>query len=881
MGEKIIYTLIVLLINLHSVTAQNQLMQADMENALETAWQQKEVFDSRVIDECESLEKWGSGGEASISLNHLLKKGGNSSIQFTTPAISADSSSSYPIAYVERNFGGANWKGYNRVSVWIYAVQKNSDYVYLSMDLFNEGKEKVPDIFGKKGRNFIKVETNRWNRVLWEIPALSRDSVSRMAFVYTINGKAYPGRGDSIQLCFDQMELQKVETDHEEGWQVAPGKIAFSHTGYSAGGNKSAIANGLGTDQFSIIDARSGEKLLSGEIAHLSTRFGEFQLLDFSELQREGEYRIRAGGITTRPFKIGSNVWSETIQKNLNFWRAERCGEEVPGIHENCHRDVMVKHGDKSIVVNGGWHDAGDLTQMIYNTGDAIYAMLDLAKKLEKRDDTLSHQLAAEARWGLEWMLKTRFGKGWRQNFGGISKWTDGVIGTGDDIIFEAKNQPLENFLSASVLAKAALFFINSDPVLATSCLKAAQEDWHYAKEGISKLNVELCGTAVLASTHLFELTGDNRYKNSAIEWTGVLVNSQQQTYPDWDIPLTGFFYKSPKKEQVLRYNPIGNDRAPLLALDQMVRLFPDHEKWMDWYASMALYAEYIKRSTELSNPFQMIPHSIYHLDEIHTPSPYGFQQSTLSKYAHYEEKEPQYKQQVQNGLSLGGGYFLRTFPVWYTHRGSAGIQLAQAKGLAVASHLRNDLEGIHLAEKQLQWVVGRNPFAQSTMYGEGYDFPPLYFVSSGPIVGSIACGIQTHGNSDLPNWPASNAYNYKEIWTHTACRWLMLMPDFVERDEEAELTERPGFSVSKRILNDKEIEIRVAVKGSDVKKIELRGFNLSVDKPVKQVQPNRKESKTVKWRTEIDDVKMPWVAVIIVNDEVAAKQEVYSVYPD
>ncbi|MEN8156251.1 MAG: glycoside hydrolase family 9 protein [Bacteroidota bacterium] len=940
MSGKVIYTSIVLLLALQSVSAQSQLMQADMEDALESAWHKKEVFDSLIIDDCESLENWESGGEANAALSNLLRKEGNSSIKLTTSTVSADGSASYPTSYLVRNINGADWTNFNRISVWVYAAHKNAAFVYLSMNLKNEGEERVPNKFKKKGRHFFKVETNRWNNVLWEIPSLPRDKVSSLAFVYTINGKTFSGLGDSIRVCFDKMALQKVEADHEEGWQVAPRKIAFSHTGYSTGGTKSALANMPDADEFSIINLHSGETVLTKRVENTSTRFGEFQLLDFSELRRDGEYMIRTGEITTPPFKIGNNIWTGTIWKNLNFWRAERCGQEVVGIHENCHRDVCVEHGNQKIVVNGGWHDAGDLTQMVYNTADAVYAMLDLAEKLRSRDTSLSRQLAEEARWGVDWILNTRFGKGWRHNFGGISKWTDGIIGTGDDIVFEAKNQPLENFLSASVLSRTALFFRNSDPALSTSCLLAAMEDWHYAGEGISKLDVELCGTAVLASTHLFELTGDDLYKNRAIEWATVLVNSQQQTYPDWDTPLTGFFYKSPDKKQVLRYNPIGNDQAPIVALDNMCRLFPDHEKWMDWYASIALYAEYTKRSAELSNPFQMIPQSIYNVDETHSPSRYGFQQSTLAKYAKYEKKEPQYKQQVLNGLPLGGGNFLRTFPVWYSHRGSAGIQLAQAKGLAVASHLRNDLEGINLAEKQLQWMVGRNPFVQSTMYGEGYDFPPLYFVSSGPIVGSIACGIQTNGNSDLPNWPASTVYNYKEIWTHTATRWLMLTADlngaarvlvrgcsgdslvkFTEKDTGEEwltgggsqdesqmeipsgryqiecgqrsmnMTFLPGsetsidfntlvtYTVFERFLKDGEIEFTLLCKGSGEAKVELRGFNLQIDSPVKSIQFKKEKLKKVRWKVRVDSPGKPWIALVVINDDLSTAKEVGSVY--
>lgn len=51
-----------------------------------------------------------------------------------------------------------------------------------------------------------------------------------------------PDPGDKTVLYIDQMELQTVVPDHVEGWDVSPGKIAFSHAGYVSGSSKTAIA---------------------------------------------------------------------------------------------------------------------------------------------------------------------------------------------------------------------------------------------------------------------------------------------------------------------------------------------------------------------------------------------------------------------------------------------------------------------------------------------------------------------------------------------------------------------------------------------------------------------------------------------------------------
>lgn len=754
-------------------------LQADYSKSLEAIWDNKEVKESNVIDNCESLDNWDFGSLAKVSLSEDYYKSGKTSIKLNSPVEYTDGSE-FPIAYMERFMHGANIEKYNRIAVWIYAEHKNSDFFYISIEFKNIGKEKVPQRVRKAGKNYVKLETGKWNRVYWEIPSMPRDKVKSISFVYTVKGKQFKGVGDEISIYVDDLELQKVDADIDESWNVAPGKIAYSHNGYLPEFEKTAIVNNVKATTFSIVDIKSNKEILSKNIDKQKIRFGKFQVLDFSEVKKSGEYKIVVGNIESNTFKIGNDIWKQSIWNNLNFWKTERCGQTVDGIHGNCHADIFCEHDGKKIVVNGGWHDAGDLTQMIYNTGDAIITMLEFASKVEKYNPEMYKAFVEEAKWGLDWILKTRFGDGYRHTFGGISKYTDGIIGTDDDISFEAKNLPYENFLSSMVLSDAALFFEKSNPVLAEQCKNTAIEDWKFAKEKITELNVELCGNATIASVNLFKLTNDDKYKIKAIEWGNVLLESQQKEKTDWDIPLSGFFYKSPKQEQILRYNPIGMDQAPIIALKNLYETFPENSERSKWYNSLKLYVDYIKETSGLSNPFGMIPQSIYNVNEVHKPSVYGFRQSTLAKYKKYEDKEPSYVKQVKNGLSLGKGNYLRTFPVWYSHRGSAGIQLSQAKGLSVASQLIGDKEGQELALKQLQWLVGRNPFAQSTVYGEGYDFPPMYFASSGPLVGALACGIQTYENSDIPNWPAATCYNYKEIWTHTTSRYLWLLSDFV-----------------------------------------------------------------------------------------------------
>jgi hypothetical protein len=88
---------------------------------------------------------------------------------------------------------------------------------------------------------------------------------------------------------------------------------------------------------------------------------------------------------------------------------------------------------------------------------------------------------------------------------------------------------------------------------------------------------------------------------------------------------------------------------------------------------------------------------------------------------------------------------------VWFEFRGNHGTVLSQTKGLSSAAQLRGNLDLAELSGRQLEWVMGRNPFVQSTMWGEGYDYAPQYSAMSGDLVGSLPVGIQTRGDRDIP----------------------------------------------------------------------------------------------------------------------------------
>src|SRR5207249_1002879 len=67
--------------------------------------------------------------------------------------------------------------------------------------------------------------------------------------------------------------------------------------------------------------------------------FGSYLVADFTDLDRPGLYQITVGNEHSVQFAIVDDVWRRTLPKAVGYYRYQRCGVEVPGVHPVCHLD--------------------------------------------------------------------------------------------------------------------------------------------------------------------------------------------------------------------------------------------------------------------------------------------------------------------------------------------------------------------------------------------------------------------------------------------------------------------------------------------------------------------------------------------------------------
>ncbi len=774
-------------------------LKLDDSRSLEAAGFKKKILDRKVLTGTEDFSRWTQEGVGRIHFSKTITESGKGSVALTLPSKRSSWAPGAPADGDYANYGGAsaafkvnreNWEGYNRLVYNIYPDCEGARNVHINLYYNNDGLIKIPDQYYREGTHEINLINKQWNRGYIEISALPRDAISKIAFGVPGFGKDRT-TGDSLKFYIEGIELQQVENpDVMHGWVPGSGRLAYSTTGYALKGEKTAVGDQkLQGKSFQLIRTDDGSVAYKGKIEGVKSSIGAFSRFDFSDFKQTGTYQIAYDGQKTASFQIDDNIWENSVWRVLNFIFCERCGYPVPEKHGNCHADIIAEHKGLKMAYNGGWHDAGDLSQQSLQTGDVTFALLEMANKVKKENQALYLRLTEEAEWGLDFMLKTRFGDGYRASSAGIVIWTDGLLGNMDDMKARVQDSPFDNFLFAGYEAYAAAT-LGRDRMLTEHLQRVAKEDFDFAlkkweKTGYDHFPVfwehsyntsesQFMATASWAASQLYKLTGDSYYAEKAasfIQYT--LACQRKEPLKDKD-KIAGFFYRDQRKKAIVHFNHQSRDQVYAQALIALCESQPKHADFSKWKQAIGLYGNYLKQISKYTYPYGMLPSGVYALDEVQDSVSFNRQHLFPGK-----EAPQDYVKQLQAGVKLDEQHYLKRFPVWFSFRGNAAIHLATGKAAAICGKFLNDAALLQLGQEQLYWIVGKNPFSQSLIYGEGANYAQQYCPLPGEMVGEIPVGIQTKFNEDLPYWPQANNATYKEVWMTSAGKWLSLVAEY------------------------------------------------------------------------------------------------------
>lgn len=772
----------------------------DYSKSFESFGLTKKVKSSEVLCDMETLDKWSHKGIGGISITPGRSISGKNSLHLAAPT-------TYPqflgwglgfgTSLASYDVGGKNLEKYNRIRFFIYPDCDGARSIYLNLYVENDGKIKVPDKYEREGYHEINLINGQWNECFVEMPELPRDKVTKISFAIEVFGKERT-MGDSLKFDIDAVTLETVENPEVvTGWTPAEDRIIHSTTGYGVESEKSAIVRVKdNTSTFDLVDNITNGVVYQGKLASQKTAIGNFSTINFSDFKKEGQYFLRVGKVSSKPFYISNKIWENSAWRVLNFIFCERCGYPVPGVHGACHTDLNGTYNGKVFPFNGGWHDAADMSQQVLQSGEIIYSLIEMAEKAKLNGNTdLYVRLMEEAEWGVDIILKSRLGDGFRAQTWGTNLWTDGYIGTGDDSSrrrqIRIHNRAFENFMFAGIEAYASMA-VNNDKMLKEKLRKVAIEDYAFARKrfdqaGFDEMsgggggdhaamasNSQYMANISFASTLLYKLTGEKYYADEAAKAI-VYTMDCQRIEPLKDKNKTrGFFYRDLTKKSIVHYTHQSRDHVYMQALTALCETQLNHPDFNRWKETIKLHGDYLKNIMQYVQPYGMVPSGVYHIDEVKDSVNFYKVQVGIRSGATED-----YKEQLKNGVKLDDEHYLRVFPVWFSFKGNAAVHLSTGKSAALCGKFLKDKELMNIAEEQLFWIVGKNPFGQSLIWGEGSNYPQLYVALPGETVGAIPVGMQSRFNDDKPYWPQFNTATYKEIWGAPAARWLSLISEF------------------------------------------------------------------------------------------------------
>jgi len=219
------------------------------------------------------------------------------------------------------------------------------------------------------------------------------------------------------------------------GLHAADSWIRINQAGYLPQGPKRAVLiseSVLNIETFQLFDVLTNEKCAEFRAVPFNGSYPPFRsafIFDFSEFKHAGAFYIKAGTVYSPTISINKNAYLGAADFLLNYMRLQRCGNN-PELETPCHihdgfivPDEVPAQGGlpktvQKIDLSGGWHHGSEHIKYGSTTAVSVYQMLLAYQNYpsafadyfnaagEPRPNGIP-DILDEAKWGLEWLMKT------------------------------------------------------------------------------------------------------------------------------------------------------------------------------------------------------------------------------------------------------------------------------------------------------------------------------------------------------------------------------------------------------------------------------------------------------------------------------------------
>jgi hypothetical protein len=553
---------------------------------------------------------------------------------------------------------------------------------------------------------------------------------------------------------------------HDPVEQDVPQKgpaIALNHLGFRPSvGRKLLVVRMTRPDEpdhFLLRDIGSSNFHLTRPLTSTRGDLGPCLTADFTGLQRKAIYQITVGEERSVPFFIGDDVWRRTLPKPVGYYRYQRCGVDVPGVHPICHLDdARRRDNGEHVNVIGGWHDAGDLRKWMDVTMLNAIALLNLIRNIPSPQpgDPTHEQILDEVRHGNRYFLKMQDadGKIWHDTAGGVNgdnsdnHWTDNIVGTPDDRYINTQKTEEIAATFATLQALANQRYAASDSAYAQLCLRAGMRAWNASARQGSTLALAWWA---LAGCELFRATHDNKYRDEAVRLGRDLMARQATTFLADQRQIRGYWTEGeqPSEDPPAQLRPYFNVVFPAMPAFALLTLYETFEGAQDrtkWIDAVRMHLDEYATPMSERNPYHIIPSGLF----VGRPSPETYRPvAGRLTYRYFMPVRRSFWWLGINSHLENYALLAARFGVLQKNAPGAGKQY------------------VDLAYRQLEWVMGANPFGACLMTGEGMRNPYPHSRFVGLIPGGIMNGIA--GNAeDEPVLDQAYAIDWRtnEYWS-------------------------------------------------------------------------------------------------------------------
>lgn len=353
--------------------------------------------------------------------------------------------------------------------------------------------------------------------------------------------------------------------------------IRINQLGYTPNSIKVAVFGAIEHAQinsFSLHDAATDKEVFKSRTPISKGAYGPFKSsyrLNFSEFQTPGKFYLLAGGIKSPVFRINTDVYDHTADFLLEYMRQQRCGYN-PYLTATCHLDdgyILYNPGKEGerIVVTGGWHDASDYLQYTATSANAVFQLLFAYRdNPEAFDDAYGADglpgpngipdIIDEAKFGMDWLKKMNPSSTEYYNQIADDRDHSGYrLPNKDSVVYDPNRRGRPVYLAsaekqgvlkyknrstgvastagkyASAFAIGATVLKEFYPEYTDDLTKRAEEAFKYGKlhPGVSQTapgrspyfyeEDNWIDDMELAASSLYKLTGDERFKKSALKY--------------------------------------------------------------------------------------------------------------------------------------------------------------------------------------------------------------------------------------------------------------------------------------------------------------------------------------------------------------------------